>query len=127
MNLRSLFAATILVPLGLIAADPAVKHVDAQQAAELLKQKKATVLDVRTANEFKDGHVAGAKHVDFLASDFKAKAGLLDKTKTYLVHCASGKRSTAALPVLRELGFTGLIHLDGGFFAWEDAKLPVEK
>ena len=70
MNLRSLFAATILVPLGLIAADPAVKHVDAQQAAELLKQKKATVLDVRTADEFKDGHVAGAKQVDFLASDF---------------------------------------------------------
>jgi phage shock protein E len=127
MNLKALFTAALLVPLGLLAEDPNAKHVDAAAAKLLVDAKKVVVLDLRTPSENAEGHIAGAVLVDFLANDFKAKAALLDKTKTYLVHCASGKRSTAALPVLTRLGFGSLVHLDGGFHAWEAAKLPVAK
>ncbi|MFP6881875.1 MAG: rhodanese-like domain-containing protein [Roseibacillus sp.] len=53
--------------------------------------------------------------------------GKLDRNKAYLVHCRSGGRSTNSLGVWKKLGFKRVYHLDGGFLAWQKAKLPVEK
>ncbi len=121
-------------------AEPATKdgvtHVDAPGAKKLLdaaaeKADKKTsapiVLDVRTADEFKTGHLKGAKNLDFLAADFAALAAKLDPAKTYVVHCQSGGRSTKCLNVLKAAGIKNLIHLDGGFGAWQKAGFAVEK
>lgn len=106
----------------------AVKHVNAEQAEKVIQETKdVVVLDIRTADEFKRGHIKGAKNIDFYADDFKAQIDKLDKSKTYVVHCASGGRSTMCLPVLSELKFQSVYHLDGGFKAWEKAGKPVEK
>jgi rhodanese-related sulfurtransferase len=91
------------------------------------EEGKVVVLDVRTADEYNGGHIAGAKNIDFTENDFAEKAGKLDKSKPYLVHCASGRRSTASLEVLQKLGFKSIYHLDGGFKGWEKAGKPVEK
>ncbi len=110
-----------------------VKHVDAAGAKKLLddaaakKDGKVVVLDVRTPEEYKAGHIAGATNIDFKAADFADKAGKLDKDKTYVVHCQSGRRSTASLETFKKLGFKNIIHLDGGFAGWEKAQQPVEK
>lgn len=112
-----------------VEAGASVVHVDAAKAAELLKSSgaeekesdKIVVLDVRTPEEFKEERIEGAKNVDFKAADFKEMAAKLDKGKPYLVHCRSGKRSTASLEVLKELGFTRIYHLDGGILAWMEA------
>jgi rhodanese-related sulfurtransferase len=109
------------------AAEPTVQHVDAQQAQKLILEKKVVVLDIRTAGEFNKGRIAGATNIDFLASDFEQRIDGLDKSKTYLVHCASGGRSTHSLPVFKKHEFQSLYHLDGGIKAWEKACLPVEK
>ncbi len=102
------------------------KHVDAQQAAKLLKENKdVVVLDIRTPDEFASGHIAGARNVDYLASDFGKKVAELDKSKTYLVHCAAGSRSTKSLSTFKKLSFPSIYHLDGGFNAWEKAGNPV--
>lgn len=104
-----------------------ITHVDAKEAAKLVTKGEVTVLDVRTPGEFAAGHIAGATNINFQASDFAAQLGKLGKGKTYLVHCASGGRSTRSLPQFNDLGFKRVIHLDGGIKAWQAAGNPVEK
>ncbi len=103
-------------------------HVKPEAAAKLVDEKKVTVLDVRTADEFAEGHIAGARNLDFLqGAKFEAEAKTLDKTKPYLVHCQSGARSSKSLKILKKLGFEKLYHLDDGFGGWQAAGKPVEK
>jgi rhodanese-related sulfurtransferase len=110
----------------MLAADP-VKHVKAEEAAKIIADGKVAVVDVRTPDEFKDGHIKGAKNIDIMSSDFEAQLGKLDKTQPTLVHCQAGGRSTRALPIFEKLGFTHLIHLDDGFGGWQSAGKPVVK
>jgi rhodanese-related sulfurtransferase len=126
--IRSAFLTSLLslVILPHALAQEKVKHVNAEEAAKLVQEGKVTVLDVRTEDEFKEGHIKGAKNVDFNAEDFAKKAAQVDKSKPVLVHCQAGGRSTKSLPTLEKLGFE-IYHLDGGFSAWEDAGKPVEK
>ena len=49
------------------------------------------------------------------------------KSKTYLVHCAVGGRSTKSLAQFQKLQFQSVAHLDGGIKAWQKAGQPVEK
>jgi len=104
-----------------------VKNVDAKEAAKIVASGTVIVLDVRTAEEFADGHIAGATNINFMAKNFAAQVGQLDRNKTYLLHCASGSRSKRCLPQLKQLGFKEIIHLDGGMGAWEDAGNSVVK
>ncbi len=108
------------------AADPA-KHVDAEGAAKLISEGKVVIVDVRSKEEFGDGHLKGALNIDILESDFEAKLGKLDKSKPVLVHCQAGGRSTRSLPVFEKLGFTQVFHLDGGYGGWVEAGKPVDK
>ena len=106
-------------------AGTVIRHADPAAAQKLLADSKVRVLDIRTPAEFAAGHIQGAKLVDFNASDFKAKLGELDRNQPYLLHCASGRRSTKALETFKALGFQEIIHLDGGFNAWKAAGKPV--
>ena len=115
-------AAPVAVP-----ADVA-KNVSPDEAEKLLKDHpKIVVFDVRTPEEFAKGHIAGAKNVDFKAADFAEKVAALDKSKTYLVHCAAGGRSSKTLDLMKGKNFAALYHLNEGFKAWEKAGKPVEK
>ena len=110
------------------ATPAAIQHVDATGGEKLLGEKKGTVvLDIRTAKEFAAGHIAAARNLDFYASDFEKQLAELDRTKTYLVHCASGGRSGRSLEAFKKLKFESVYHLDGGFNAWQRAGKPVEK
>ncbi len=105
-----------------------VKNMNAAEAKTLLKEnKKVIVLDVRTPEEFAAGHIAGATNVNFRASDFRQKLESLPKDKAYLVHCASGGRSSKARDMMKGLNFQQIYHLDGGITAWEKAGNPVVK
>ena len=108
-------------------ADEGVKHVNAKEAQKLVAEKRVVVLDVRTPAEFKEGHIAGATNVDFRATDFQQRIGQLDKSKTYLVHCAAGGRSTQSLPILKKQELKTIYHLDGGFNGWKKEGLAIEK
>jgi phage shock protein E len=104
-----------------------VTHADAKRAAKLVANNQIIVLDVRTPREFASGHIAGATNINYLSGDFPDRLAQLDRSKSYLLHCAVGGRSTNALPKLARLGFTNVIHLDGGFKAWQAAGNPVVK
>jgi len=128
------FTSALLISTTL-AAEPAIadhsegpiRHVDAQQAQKLLEDKKVVVLDIRTPGEFNQGRIAGAKNINFQGPDFEQRIEELDKSKSYLVHCASGGRSTHSLALFKKHSFQSVYHLDGGIKAWQKAGLPVEK
>jgi rhodanese-related sulfurtransferase len=111
-------------------AKPAANDFDAKQAHALVQKNRANanfvVLDIRTPAEFAAGHLAGAVNVDFKAPDFQSEVAKLDRAKTYLVYCRTGRRSTLALPILERLGFTYVYHLAGGIVAWQREGFPVE-
>lgn len=108
------------------AATLTVKDVDAAAAAALIESDaEVIVLDVRTPEEFGQGHIAGALNIDVTAPGFKDEVAKLDKGKRYLVHCRSGARSTQSLAVFKDLGFSEIHHMNGGFNEWAGAGQPV--
>ena len=110
------------------AADESkVKKIDPDQFDLKRHEKDAVVLDVRTPEEFAKGHVPDAVNLNFFDPQFKTKAGQLDKSKTYLVHCARGVRSRQAAGQMEKMGFTSVFDLAGGFDRWQKEGKPVEK
>lgn len=111
------------------AKQPAAKSKDigVEEFDKLRQSKTNVVLDVRTKQEFDSGHMPGAVWIDFMAPDFEEKVAKLDKSKTYLVHCASGGRSARACKKMEGMNFARLYNLEGGMNAWEKAGKPVEK
>lgn len=87
--------------------------------------KNAIVLDVRTPEEFAEGYIENAQNINYNGNNFKDEIAKLDKSKTYLVYCLSGKRSASAASYMRANGFKNVINLDGGILAWQQNNLPL--
>lgn len=134
MKTFSLLLAALFLPAVSMFAEPAAapaaapKNVTVNEAEKLIKEDpKVVVLDVRTPDEFKAGHIAGAKNIDFHGDDFEKQVAALDKSKTYVVHCAAGGRSAQACKVIEQVQLPSVYHMKEGFKAWEKAGKPVEK
>ena len=82
-------------------------------------------LDVRTPGEFAEGHVKGARLIDFQSGNFENEIATLDKNATYAVYCRSGNRSGQAVKVMRDAGFTKVFNMNGGVIDWASAGLPL--
>jgi phage shock protein E len=106
---------------------PAVPKIDAEQFDALRQKPNTVVLDVRTPKEFAEGHVPGAVNMDISDPTFHKKLDALEKSKTYLVHCARGIRSNRAVNMMSSLGLAGLYDYHGGFDDWKKQGKPVEK
>lgn len=85
------------------------------------------LLDVRTPEEYAEGHIANSMNIDWTGDAFDAGIAKLDKTKPVFVYCRSGKRSAAAASSMRTMGFKQVYELKGGIMAWESAGLLQEK
>ena len=98
-----------------------VEYIDTAKAKEVLSEYPDIVLlDVRRPDEFEEGHIEGAANINVLEKDFEEKVSQLDKKKTYLVYCRSGKRSTIAVQKMADLGFNHIYMLEGGYLDWQD-------
>lgn len=97
------------------------------EEAEKQLASGAQLLDVRTKEEWDEGHLKGATLVTVTEDGFldKAKA-MLDAEKAVVVYCRSGKRSAMAVEQLRAAGFT-VYDLEGGITTWKAAEKPVVK
>ena len=74
----------------------------------------AKVLDIRTPAEVAEGYIDGAIVIDFRSPDFEEQIVKLAKNADYIMHCRSGGRVAEAIPLMRELGFTGELTNAGG-------------
>ena len=101
--------------------------VDAPTAAAILADapNDLVLLDVRTPEEFAEGHVADATLIDFYEPDFADRIAELDPDVPYVVICRSGNRSSQAVALMRDLGFGDVTDVDGGILAWNAAGLPL--
>ncbi|MBG8553509.1 rhodanese-like domain-containing protein [Hymenobacter guriensis] len=92
------------------APTPPPPDVTPAKAAKLIRKQQVVVLDVRTPEEYAASHLAGARNVNFKAADFAQQVATLDTTKTYLLYCASGNRSSKAAVVLRQQGVRKVVN-----------------
>lgn len=113
--------------LGCNAQTEGFKSLSAEEYAKAIEDTAVVRLDVRTAEEYADGHIANTIHIDVLKSDFEQKAlATLPKDKTIAVNCRSGRRSKNAARILVKNGFT-VIELDSGYNGWISKGMPVTK
>ena len=106
-----------------------IYNVTPAQANELIKANQANdkfiIIDVRTAREYQEGHIANSINIDFYASTFKNQVQELNKENTYLIYCQSGNRSFSALDFFKELKFIIIYNLQGGLSRWINEGYPV--
>ena len=93
----------------------------------LLNREGATALDIRETKEMDGTKLIGAVHIPLSQLKERAAALSLDKSKPVVVNCARGQRGPMAASDLKAAGFTQIFNLTGGFKAWTEAGLPVEK
>jgi len=94
---------------------------------KMTKKKKNILLDVRTPEEMKEGYINQAGNLDFLDESFPTKIESLNKNKTYLLYCRSGKRTAKAGALMKAAGFKNVYMLDGGITSWIEEGKTVEK
>ena len=93
----------------------------------LLNREGATALDIRETKEMDGTKLIGAVHIPLSQLKERAASLSLDKSKPVIVYCARGQRGPLAASDLKAAGFTQIFNLTGGFKAWTEAGLPVEK
>ena len=117
----------VLAVLGLSTAcgQQHFENTDVTGFAELVKDSCVVLLDVRTAAEYAEGHIAGALNIDQGQSDFVEKAkAVLPTDKKIALYCRSGRRSASAAEKLAAEGYQ-CVNLKGGILAWKEAGMPV--
>ena len=105
--------------------------VSAKEAADLIDEHNGddefAILDIRTPVEFQSGHLAKSIPIDFYSPTFADQLTRLDKTKTYLVYCRTGNRSTKSLQLFKTLKFQKVYHLKSGISDWKSKGFAVVK
>lgn len=85
------------------------------------------LIDVRSPEEFKQGHLKGALNYNINSSEFENQLSGLDKTKTIMVYCLSGGRSSLAADIMASKGFSEIYNMEGGIMKWNAANKPIEE
>ncbi|OEH85240.1 hypothetical protein BHU72_06450 [Desulfuribacillus stibiiarsenatis] len=116
MNRYSLLFIVALVTLSLVACGAGYKNIDVHQANTLSADGEHVMLDVRTVEEYAEGHVPGT--VNIPVEELESRLDELNKDTKYLVICRSGKRSVTASEILVKNGFKQVTNVEGGMLAW---------
>lgn len=119
----------LLAMLGLTSAcgQGNFENADVKGFSALTDEPDVVVLDVRTAEEYAEGHIQGAVLIDQGQDDFMEKVkATLTKDKTIAVYCRSGRRSANAAGRLSAEGYK-CVNLKGGIIAWKEAGMSVAK
>lgn len=89
--------------------------------------KNLVVLDVRTPEEYRLGHLSNARLIDYYDAKFQQNLQLLPKDATIVIYCRSGRRSADALAILTKLKYSRVFNMLGGIDAWNKEGRPTIK
>ena len=110
---------------GVFDATPSVTQ---QQLLEKLKQQdRPLLLDVRTAGEFRHGHIPGAVNIDIRQLERALPRLGNYRHNEVVIYCETGARARSAIPMLKDAGFTRLVLADGDMSGWRRSRLPAER
>ncbi len=101
------------------------RQVNSEKFNALISEKNGTLVDVRTASEFKNGHITDAGNLNFYALDFRKRLRLLPKDQPVYLYCTTGYRSEKAAKMLIDNGYTNVYNLQHGIMEWNLKNLPV--
>lgn len=101
------------------------QRVTAETFAAAVATPGVITIDVRTPEEFAEGHIEGALNYNVEGPDFADQIATLDPAGTYAVYCRSGNRSQPAVNYMAGLGINAIFELETGIVGWEDAGLPT--
>ena len=101
-----------------------IREVSVQEA-HALAATGATLVDVREADEWSQGHVPGSIFIPRGYLELRIEEKLTDKSAEVLLYCGGGSRSALAAKSLLELGYTKVASVAGGFGKWKEAGLPI--
>ena len=107
-----------------------IEDITAQEGFALIQENEGNpdfvIIDVRTPEEFVDGHLEDAINLNINSENFLDELKKLDKDKTYLIYCRSGSRSAQAVAVMEELGYKEVYDM-GGIMDWTAEGFPIVK
>ena len=103
-----------------------VKEVSPAEATRLLNHENATMIDMRTDKDYREGHIVNAVNVPTGNADIPATQNKY-RERPVIVYCQRGQRSIAFCNKLSKQGFTSVYNLKGGVLAWQKAELPLTK
>jgi len=118
--------AMLLWPLVQRRMSP-VKEIGNLEATRLINSSNAVLVDVRETKEFEGGRLPKAVHIPLSQLDSRGSELARFAGKPVVAYCMTGNRSRMAGKALERVGFKDIYHLHGGYRAWKDAGLPVEK
>lgn len=102
-----------------------IASVSAPEFDKAIKADSVLLLDVRTPQEYAEGHIDGALNINIKSDDFRQRAEKeLSKDSTILIYCRRGRRSMEAAEILTKLGYK-VVNLKGGIIEWKGDGLPV--
>lgn len=122
--------SVFLLSLFLVACsspdNPNVNQVSPMESAGLQSNDFAVIIDVRTDGEWKSERIPGAIHIPL--DELNERMGELKsfEGKQLIMQCAVGGRSSEAVEILQQAGFSNVSNMNGGIVAWNKAKLPLE-
>ena len=129
MKILTLILFALFLTVGAYAQTGQGKLSDTHKSPETIIQEvkagKAYLVDVRTPEEYGEGHLSHSKNIDFRSTDFKTQISKLDRSKPVYLYCRSGNRSGKAADTLQTLDFKAAYNI-GGFADLKTAGLPAE-
>ena len=104
------------------------KDIQIDEFKKKIASKKFVLVDVRTAEEFWEGHIVNVINIDYLAENFSIEIQQLDLLTPVLLYCRSGNRSGKSMKIMYDLGFKQVYNLSGGVKGWKakNNKLTTE-
>ena len=108
-----------------------IKDISVIEAYNLIQKNKDNenfvIIDVRTPEEFTNEHIENARNLDYYSENFPDELDKLDRKKTYLIYCRSGKRSGNTLKIMKEVGFKKVFNMLGGIMQWKAEGYPLQQ
>ncbi len=131
---QNIMLVGLFVASGVMLVWPAIaksfggsNEIGTLEATRLMNSGEALVLDIRDNGEYNGGRIPKSKNIPLADLDKRVDDLVRFKEKPVIVTCRSSGRAGAAVRLLKSRGFTNVRQLEGGFAAWQQASLPVEK
>ncbi len=106
------------------AAKQNITEISAADARKQAEAGEAVLVDVREADDWREGHADGAKHLSRGVIEMEIEDAAPDPKKPIICYCGGGSRSALVAESLQKMGYENVRSLAGGFRAWKEAGLP---
>ncbi|MDD4972539.1 MAG: rhodanese-like domain-containing protein [Paludibacter sp.] len=128
MKIKTILSITMLLLSSLSAIKAECIEANSKEVYMMLQQpRKWVIIDVRTFDEYHQGHIKGALNIDIRQPDALQKISKLDRNSNYIVHCRTNHRSKVAVDYMVQNGFKIVYQMTDGMNGWILNNFPNEK